>query len=85
MRLRITFYGAAPLATGQNAAASMEFQQALRLKPDFPNARFNLAHAMVNSGKRAAAISVLQQILKDLSKDTAAKEYLDELLLMNRQ
>jgi predicted Zn-dependent protease len=78
-------YGTALSAMGQNTAASVQFQEALRLKPDFPNARFNLAHALVNSGKRGEAIHILEEILKENPDDPAAKSYLEELLRRSRQ
>jgi tetratricopeptide (TPR) repeat protein len=72
-------YGTALEATGMNAEASQQFQDALKWKPDFPNARFNLAHALAKAGKTEEAIQNIQQILKNYPDDPAAKAFLAQL------
>ena len=74
-------YGTALQATGRNAEAMQQFETALHLKPDFPNARFNLAHLLANAGKRDEAMENLRQILKSYPDDPAAKGFLDQLTI----
>jgi tetratricopeptide (TPR) repeat protein len=73
-------YGTALEATGMNTQAGEQFQAALKLKPDFPNARFNLAHSLAKAGKTHEAIQNLNQILKDYPEDPAAKAFLQHLI-----
>ena len=72
-------YGTALEATGRNAEAGEQFEKALVLKPDFSNARFNLAHSLAQAGKKTDAIRNLQEILKDYPKDPAALSFLQQL------
>ncbi len=72
-------YGTALVATGRMAEATGEFQRALKLKPDFLNARFNLAHVEAKEGKREQAVREVQEILRESPEDIAAKKFLQEL------
>jgi len=73
-------YGTALEATGQNAESQQQFAKALEIQPDFPNARFNLAHALAKSGKTSEAVENLRMILKKYPEDAAAQGLLRELL-----
>jgi predicted Zn-dependent protease len=72
-------YGVALDATGQVTEALAQYRLALEEKPDYANARFNLARALVRSGNTAAAIENLHAILAAHPSDPAAKSYLDQL------
>jgi Flp pilus assembly protein TadD len=72
-------YGTALEATGRNGEEGQQFQEALHLKPDFPNARFNLAHSLAKAGKTGEAIQNLHEILKDYPNDPAATSFLNQL------
>ena len=72
-------YGTALEATGMNTQAAEQFQAALKLKPDFPNAQFNLAHTLAKAGKTDEAIQNLNQILQHYPADPAAKAFLQQL------
>jgi hypothetical protein len=72
-------YGSALFATGRNTEASRQFEDALHLKPDFLNARFNLAHVQAKAGQRGEAIQNLLEILKIRPGDAATKEFLAQL------
>lgn len=72
-------YGVALDATGQVTEALAQFRLALKEKPDYANARFNLAHALARTGDTAAAIESLHAILAAHPNDPAAKSYLDQL------
>ncbi len=72
-------YGTALASTGRNTEASQQFQEALKLDPDFPNTRFNLAHALAKSGKTDLAIENLKKILSKYPNDPAATAFLRQL------
>jgi len=72
-------YGTALAATGRNNEASTQFEDALSLQPDFPNARFNLAHAQAQAGKKTEAVQNLQRILAAFPNDAAALNFLGQL------
>jgi tetratricopeptide (TPR) repeat protein len=72
-------YGTALEATGLNTEATQQFQDALRIQPDFPNARLNLAHALVKAGKTQEAIESLKLILQTYPNDRDARAFLDQL------
>jgi hypothetical protein len=66
-------------ATGRMTEALAQFRLAVKQKPDFDNARFNLAHALARTGDKAGAIENLRVILAAHHDDPAAKAYLDQL------
>jgi predicted Zn-dependent protease len=69
------------LATlNRNAEAVPQFELALRLRPYYPSARFNLATALAKTGRIDEAIANLRQILAADPEDAYAKKRLADLL-----
>ena len=56
-------YGLAALRTGRPDEAVRELERALRLQPDLPAARYNLACAYAQLGRRVEAAQALQQAI----------------------
>jgi Flp pilus assembly protein TadD len=56
--------GAALVAKGQMDEAIRQYQEALRLKPRYTNARCNLAAALVNKGQIDEALSQYQEAIR---------------------
>jgi len=68
------------LATlNRNAEAIPQFELALKARPDYASARFNLANALAKSGRIDEAIANLRQILAANPADPYAKQRLSEL------
>ena len=66
--------GEAYEALGRHAESVEAFRQAIRLKPDFGKAYFNLGKTLLAQGNRDAAIEQYV-ILQNLDEDWAAKLY----------
>jgi len=62
--------------TGQAELAEKAFEQQLALTPGNPIAMYNLASARVDNGKAAAAIPLLEQVVKLYGAPTVADYYL---------
>ena len=63
----------------RNAEAIPQFELALRQRPDYASARFNLANSLAKTGKIEAAIANLRQILASNPSDPYAQKRLTEL------
>lgn len=55
--------------------AQQLFQQAVALKPDWPNAQFNLAWAAYQKGDYPTAVSAMQSVLQGLDPNKDKKDY----------
>lgn len=69
--LAFQFVGRAPEATA-------EFEAALRLRPDYSAARFNLANAQIKAGKLDEAIENLRKVIAASPDDPLPKKRLEE-------
>ena len=65
---------------GRAREALAEFEAALRLRPDYMAARFNLANAQIKSGNLDDAIANLRQVVAANPSDPLPKQRLDEAL-----
>lgn len=74
------FLGAAYASLGRSSEATQQFRQALALRPDYPNARFNLANALVKAGKLDEAITEYRRILEANPDDELTKDRLEKVL-----
>ena len=63
----------------RNAEAIPQFELALRERPDYYSARFNLANSLAKTGKVDQAIANLRKILASHPDDPYAKDRLDQL------
>jgi tetratricopeptide (TPR) repeat protein len=69
------------LATlNRNAEAIPQYEMALRARPDYASARFNLANALAKSGRVDEAVTNLRQVLAKNPGDAYAKRRLSELI-----
>ena len=57
---------------GQADLAVEQFREAVRLKPDLPEARINLGVALMNQGQLAAALAELEGVLQRDPANAAA-------------
>jgi DnaJ family protein C protein 3 len=73
-------FGAALQTLGRSREAAGQFQIAVDEKADFVNARYNLAHALVKSGKLDEAIENLRKIVIAYPNDEAVKQYLEQVI-----
>jgi tetratricopeptide (TPR) repeat protein len=65
---------------GRAAEAAAEFEAALRLRPDYDAARFNLANAQIKAGKLDDAIENLRKLAAANPSDPLPKKRLQEAL-----
>jgi tetratricopeptide (TPR) repeat protein len=73
-------FGAALQTLGRSREAAGQFQIAVDEKADFVNARYNLAHALVKSGRLDEAIENLRKIVIAYPNDEAVKQYLAQVI-----
>jgi Tfp pilus assembly protein PilF len=69
---------------GRTAEGTAEFEAALRLRPDYSAARFNLANAQIKAGKPNEAIANLRQVIAANPDDPLPKKRLEEVLAGRR-
>jgi Flp pilus assembly protein TadD len=74
--------GLALASTGWNTEAIEQYVLALRLRPSFVSARFNLAIALAKTGHVDDAVDQLRKILADNPADPAVKRRLAETLTL---
>jgi tetratricopeptide (TPR) repeat protein len=74
--------GLALAAMGRNADAIEQYALALRERPAYAAARFNLATALAKAGKVDDAVDNLRRILADYPEDASAKARLSEALTL---
>jgi tetratricopeptide (TPR) repeat protein len=72
--------GLALSLVGREVEAMKQFEEALRLRPDYAAARFNLANAQMKAGKFGAAIENLRQVIAASPDDPLPKKRLEEAL-----
>lgn len=73
--------GSSLFLLGQIASAERCFREALQLKPDLALARLNLAHCLLKSTGRPAAIMALEETLRTAPEMRPARLLLTSLLL----
>jgi hypothetical protein len=69
-------YGSTLQTLGRSREALEQFQIAVRERGDFVNARYNLARALLKSGRLDEAIDNLRAVVAAYPNDQAAREYL---------
>jgi tetratricopeptide (TPR) repeat protein len=74
--------GLALAATGRNAEAIEQYALALRERPGYAAARFNLATALAKAGRVDEAVDNLRRVLTDYPDDAVAKRRLAEVLTL---
>jgi tetratricopeptide (TPR) repeat protein len=74
--------GLALAATGRNTEAIEQYVLALRTRPAYASARFNLAVALAKAGKVDDAVDNLRRILDDTPEDPLAKRRLADALTL---
>jgi len=74
--------GSALAIVGRSGEAIEQFQRALELQADFVNARFNLANALLKSGRLDEAIENYRQVAAALPEDPLAKQRLEHALAL---
>ena len=52
------------LALGRNSEAVDQFRMALKLRPEYPTARYNLARALIKSGRLVEATDLYRQVVR---------------------
>jgi protein O-mannosyl-transferase len=67
-------------ALNRNTDAIVQYQLALRSRPDYASARFNLATALAKTGRIDEAVTNLRQVLAANPEDAYAKKRLADLL-----
>ena len=65
--------------TGRLKEAVAQFQAAVRLKPDFADARYNLGVALAHIGRNPEAMLELEELVRLKPDDAQAREILSEL------
>ena len=64
---------------GKPADAAGQFREAVRIMPDLPEARFNLAMALVNEGDYSEALSEFDKVLEQHPTNAMALNYAQAL------
>lgn len=64
---------------GQTDKAIDKYQAALKIRPDFAEARFNLGYVYAGAGLTMDAVNEIQQYLNLHPEASRAREYLDVL------
>lgn len=72
--------GSALVAVGRVTEGMQQFRLALKLRPDYDNARYNLARALIKAGRQDEAIELFRQVIRTYPDDAAAHNGLGELL-----
>ena len=73
--------GSTLLGVGRVPEAIAQFQQAVALRPDFVNARFNLANAFARSNRWQDAIGEYNRVLAAYPNDDVAKQKFAQALV----
>ena len=74
--------GLALASTGRNMEAIEEYALALRLRPAYGSARFNLAIALAKAGRVDDAVENLRRVLADDPEDPLEKRHLADALTL---
>jgi tetratricopeptide (TPR) repeat protein len=74
------FLGSALTSLGRTSEATEQFRQALALRADYSNARFNLGNALVKAGRLDEAIGEYRRILETTPEDELTKDRLEKTL-----
>jgi len=74
--------GLALASTGRNSEAIEQYVLALRARPGFASARFNLATALAKAGRVDDAVDNLRRLVADNPEDQAAKRRLADALTL---
>ena len=77
--------GSAMLALGRISEAIEQFRLALKLRPDYQNARYNLARALIKSGRLEEAADLFRQVVAAYPDDAQSHNGLGELLFRQRK
>jgi Tetratricopeptide repeat len=77
--------GLALQSVGRNAEALAEFEIALKLRPEYTAARFNLASSQIKAGKLDEAIANLRQVVAANPGDPLPQRKLDEALAARQE
>jgi hypothetical protein len=67
-------------ALGDSAEAEVCYREALRLRPDYPEALINLGNALIGMGRAAEAVPLYQRVLNLRSHDVSARNSLGAAL-----
>jgi tetratricopeptide (TPR) repeat protein len=74
--------GLALAATGRNTEAVEQYVLALRARPAYSSARYNLAVALAKAGRVDDAVDNLRRVLADYPEDPVAKRRLADALTL---
>ena len=77
--------GSALVAMGRNTEAIEQFRAAIQKRPDYTNARYNLARALARAGKYDEAVERFEQVSKEFPQDAEVHDEWGELFLRQRK